>query len=678
MPEILGIDLETASGCDLKTHGAWAYSLHDSTEVYCVSFGFAECKGGYRYVRWEPGQPFPGDVAQWITELRPVLAHNVAFELAIWSNVLRGQVPPILDSQWVDTQPLGLAVNLPASLDGLAHALGCPTQKDKDGAKLMRAMANLSYDERLAVWFSELDTDENRLRLADYCEADVGAMLDCWYRLPKLSVAESAVHRVHLDINRRGVYLDRAFAQSCAKLAKERKAELDDETFSLTSGELANSRAAPALKAWLADQWAFLPVATRKKKLPDGTFEIATSETCDKNAVRKLMEDPSIAAEVRQLLANRTEANKVSSLSKLERVPLMIDGSGRTRDALAYCGAHTGRWTSYGLQIHNLAKDKMSDAEGALVRDAIRAEDLGQLKFVVAQPLDAISQSIRSCISAPPGRELIAADYSAIEARVVAWLAGQDDLVELFYEGEDVYIYAANNVGSDNRQLGKVMVLALGYGMGALKFHTTAGQWGVHLDPKDARKFQRAWRVANPMIVQFWGDLENACRDAIKERGTVFRCGRVACAATSQCLFVQLPSGRALRYWHPKITVGGTKTIKTLDEDGALVDFEMRVDEIRYMRPKGAAMMRESVYGGQLVENVTQAVARDLLAEATVRVDAVEPYDLVMHVHDSLAAEVPKGEGDVDEFCELMNASPEWAAGLPLSTEGYRDVRFRG
>jgi len=676
---ILGIDLETASGCDLKTHGAWAYSLHESTRVYCVGFGFAISRGEpYRYVRWEPGQPFPGEVAEWIEMGRPTLAHNAAFEVAIWTNVLAGLVPTIADEQWQDTQPLGLAVNLPASLDGLAHALGCPIQKDLAGGKVMNSMATLTFDDDLGVWFNKNDTPENRLVLADYCETDVGAMLDCWYRLPPLSVTEAAVYRVDCEINRRGVYLDQSFAASCASMSEERKGELDNEAFSMTAGDLANSRSAPTLKKWLADQWVFLPRVARRKKDDEGKFKTVLSETCDKNAVVGLLDDPNLATEVREVLLNRMESNKVTSLAKLKRVPLMVDEFGRLRNALAYCGAHTGRWTSYGLQIHNLAKDKMDSGEGSLVRLALRRGDLDLLKFAVDQPLDAISQSIRSCVASPPGRELIAADYSAIEARVVAWLAGQDDMLRLFENGTDVYIYQAGNVGSDNRQLGKVMVLALGYGMGALKFLDTAAKWGIHLDPKDARRFQKAWRESNKQIVQFWHDLEYACRDAIREPGETFQVGLVRCVATKSCLFVRLPSGRALRYWRPKIVSGGVKTVKTLNDEGELIDFEMHIDEIRYHRPKGAAMIVDSAYGGQLVENVTQAVARDLLAEATIRVDAVEPYDLVMHVHDSLAAEVPKGEGDVDEFCELMNASPSWATGLPLATEGYRDTRFRG
>jgi len=555
---ILGIDLETASGVELKTYGAWAYSLDESTRCYCVVFGFATARGCYSFTRWQPGEPFPEPVATWIEAGRPVLAHNAAFEVAIWNNVLAERVPMIADDQWRDTQPLGLAVNLPASLDGLAHALGCPIQKDLDGAKLMKRMATLRRGDD-GEWFSPDDTPENRQRLLAYCERDVGAMLDCWYRLPQLSTAEAAVYRVDLDINKRGVYLDQEFAGSCARLAEQRKAELDGEAFSLTAGELANSRAAPALKRWLADQWVMLPRIARKKKRADGTFKTALTETADKNAVLGLLDDPNLASEVRAVLLNRMESNKVTSLSKLKRVPLMVDAAGRLRNALAYCGAHTGRWTSYGLQVHNLAKDRMDPGEGNLVRLALRRGDLDLLKFAVEQPLDAISQSIRSCVAAPPGRELIAADFSAIEARVVAWLAGQEDVLRLFYHGTDVYVYAAGNVGSDNRQLGKVMVLALGYGMGALKFLDTAAAWGVCLEPREARRIQKAWRASNVAIVQFWHDLEDACRDAIRAVGKTFYCGLVSCVATASCLFVRLPSGRALRYWQPRIVSGGVR-----------------------------------------------------------------------------------------------------------------------
>ena len=307
------------------------------------------------------------------------------------------------------------------------------------------------------------------------------------------------------------------------------------------------------------------------------------------------------------------------------------------------------------------------------------ARDLDALKFLVDRPLEAVSWSLRSMICAAPGKELIAADWSAIEARVVAWLAGQADVLAVFARGEDIYVKAAADVGSKNRQLGKVCTLALGYGMGVLTFISTAAGYNIGLAPKEARRIQKAWRDANSAIVGFWKAIEEAAKLAIEQPGTVFTAGKIRAVSSKGCLGLVLPSGRTLRYWKPSVVMAKRK-IQVVDDDGVIEEKEIEREEIRFftMAQDKSSMAEESTYGGKLAENATQAVARDLLAAATVRVDRVKPYEIVMHVHDSLAAEVPAGAGDVDEFCRLLATPPPWAGGLPLAAEGYRSRYFRG
>jgi DNA polymerase len=599
----------------------------------------------------------------------------------VWANLLLGAgFPPVGLDQWQDTQALGLSLNLPVTLGGLARALGCPIQKDEEGAKLMRQMAVAEPDGE-GGWRYPLDTPENRTRLRAYCCRDVGAMLNCYWRMPTLSVTEACVWRVDQKINARGVYLDQAFASRCSKVAATRRTELDGEAFGITAGELANSTAVPSLKTWLAKSGVELPKVVRKRtSKTSGEMTYAKTETVDATTVRHLLEDPTLAAEVRAVLLNRQEASKATSLAKLDRVARMVGVDGRLHNALQYCGASTGRWTSYGFQVHNLRKDAMGPGEGSLVRLAIQRGDLDLLKLAHDRPLDAVSQSLRSVIVAPEGRDLVGGDFSAIEARVIAWLAGQDDVVNLFRDGADVYAYAARNVGSDNRELGKRCTLALGYSMGALKFIDTADVYGnIQLEPLEARRIQRAWRNANHNIVQFWYDLEDAAREAIENWGMVFRVGRIAVRSTETCLFLRLPSGRSIRYWRPRV-VECVKKFKVVEDDGTVVEREVRTDEVRFytVGKNKRNMVPEGTYGGKLAENVTQAVARDLLAEAMVRVEAVDPYEVVMHAHDSIAAEVPSGAGDVGEFCSIMSALPAWADGLPIKVDGYRGRRFRG
>lgn len=299
---------------------------------------------------------------------------------------------------------------------------------------------------------------------------------------------------------------------------------------------------------------------------------------------------------------------------------------------------------------------------------------------MMMRPLEAVSNWLRSIIVAAPGHELIAADFNAIEARVLAWLAGESAVLGALADpARDVYVEAARTVGSQDRWLGKLCALALGYSMGAIKFATTAASQGIVLPLKEARRITFAWREANQNIVSLWSKLEDACRAAIASRGVVIPVGEfLRVAANKECLQIRLPSGRVIRYWRPSVRTV-TKKIQTVDEDGEIVEVERETEEIRFWTSGANAvdMMPESTYGGKLVENVTQGISRDLLGEALLRLESAG-YPVVVHVHDSIVSEVTMGSGSVEQFCSIMETRPSWAADLPLKCEGYRGVRFKG
>lgn len=678
---VLGVDIETKSAADLPRVGQWAYAEDESTDVYCVVFGYAEEDGVYEFFDWEPDKHLPKDIKDFIESGGKVVAHNASFEFSIWENILEGcyGFPSIELEQLDDTQIRGMALNLPMSLGGLAKVLGCPVQKDTEGKALMLKMCKLVPDGEES-WTNAHDNAANRERLVTYCRDDVGATLDCYFRLKALDESEELTYQVDKRINARGVYLDRGFAEDCMAMVLARKEELDTEVVGGLSDWRAmfitNSVNPHALKRFLKEHEVEVPTRTRKKKV-GGQVIFKKSESTDKSAVAEMLARTDLHPDVRLVLNNRLESTKATSLSKLGRVNDMVGRDGRLRYALQLYGANTGRWTSSGLQVHNLPKDKLDGLSGA-VRACIRNRDLDGLKFLVDRPLEAISSCLRSIICAPPDKELIAADWSAIEARVIAWLAGQSDVLDVFERGEDIYVKAARDVGSSERALGKVCTLALGYGMGVLTFVTTAANWGVPLEVKEAKRIQKSWRVANNNIVDFWKDIEEAAKSAIDSPGEMFYAGQIKAVSNGGCLGLVLPSGRTLRYWKPSI-VTATATIKMVDDEGIVFEKEITREEIRFYKPGGGSgMVEESTYGGKLAENVTQAVARDLLAAATVRIDPLEPYTLVMHVHDSLAAEVPEGEGSVEEFEQLLVEQPSWAAGLPLAAEGYRNEYFKG
>jgi len=675
---ILGVDIETSSAHDIR-NGAWAYSQHESTIVYCVAFSLAWNSFPKRAnIEWEPGDDWPQPILEHIRGGGKVLAHNVGFEKSIFTNILtpHHDFPVIKSEQWIDTQAMGNAINMPASLGGLALALGCSVQKDTEGAALMRKMAKaISRDDG---YIYPYDTPKNRRRLVEYCSVDVGTMMDAYYKMKPLSEMEQKIWEVDQVINERGVFLDQEFAQKCASITDERSAELATEAFEISEGELPNSTGSPALKTWLESREISLPLANRKRK--DGTF--VKTPTANRQALEELLEG-ELPDDVRSIFNNRMEANKVASLSKLKRVPLMVGFDGRLRFSLSYSGTSTGRWIAYGLQVQNMPKTKLSREGFELVRELLQRGSLEGLKMVTDRPLEAISQCLRSVVASPPGHDLISGDFSSIEARGVAWLAEQNDVIDRFHEGADIYIYTAKSIGSDNRQLGKVCTLALGFGMGPLKFHVEAAKYGITLELKEAKRIQKLWRSNNHKIVEFWDDLENACRGAILDMGvgshTTRRVGRLAMWCKKECLFIRLPSGRTLRYWRPSVKFT-TRDIKTVDDEGNIVETKMTSHEIQYysVGKDKSTMQLDFLYGGKIADHVTQALARDLLACAVLRIESTDPYDVVIHIHDSVCAEVPTGAGDVNEFCTLMEQLPTWADGMPVAVEGYRDQCFRG
>lgn len=671
---ILGIDFETCSAVDIKRVGAWQYSCHPSTRVHCGVFIFAPNIGAKDLEeriahRWRPdsGEPIPFSVRRHIEQGFPVLAHNASFEKSIISNTLRDFPQPPMRA-WHDTAALAAAANLPWSLEGLANTFRGATKKDTDGGDLMKSKSKVEIADDGSFIYPTFTPDEWE-RLLSYCHDDVLAMLDCWFRVPQLTAAERLVWLADQKINLRGVRLDQERASIMARMAAARSKTLNADIFAETGSMVPKTSSVNDLRDWLTDAGVTLPKLPRKQK--DGSFK--ATPTANAETLKRLVNGDA-NAEIKRVLALRLEAGKLTSLAKLKRIPELVSNDGRLRYALRYCEAHTGRWASHGLQLHNLPRDRLGGIRD-VVESLVADDDLEVLEMLVDEPLAVLSQLLRSVIVAAPGYELLAGDFSAIEARVLAWLAGQQDVLDIFASGQDVYVADAKSIGSDDRQLGKVARLGLGYGMGAKKFAVTALSYGVALSLKEARRVQLAWRANNPMIVGFWHALEQAFRDAIVTEGQVFTAGRVEVVRYGACLHAKLPSGRSVRYWRPR-TRHVLKRIETVNEEGEIVISEFETEEVQFFVPDARTMLVESTYGGKLCENLTQAVSRDLLGEALLRLED-NGYPAVMHVHDAIASEVLAGTRDVAEFCQLMATAPAWAHGLPIAVDGYRDTRFR-
>lgn len=368
---IVGIDFETASAADLKTVGAWAYSLHPSTRVWCAVIGWMDGIDRYHSFRWNYSKSGRNDPPKDLLELLltdpTMLAHNCAFEKAIWQNVLTPRYGwPAMPVRWEDTQAHAAAANLPVTLEGLGAALGCPIQKDTEGGDLMRKMCWLDKDGD--DWRNDHDTPENQERLLRYCETDVRSMFAIWQRVPKMIPSERRLWELDQKINARGMWIDRPLVQRMLTLAEKRKRQLLVEAVDHSDFDLISPTAAGDVKAFLKDRGVELPKVARVRV----TGEKHESETVGRAAAAEIAKNESTDPSVRAVLENRMEMGKLASLAKLRKVEHLVDPrDGRLRNSLQFCAAHTGRWSSRGLQVHNFPRDKRKPEEVARVRKLI-------------------------------------------------------------------------------------------------------------------------------------------------------------------------------------------------------------------------------------------------------------------------------------------------------------------
>lgn len=368
--------------------------------------------------------------------------------------------------------------------------------------------------------------------------------------------------------------------------------------------------------------------------------------------------------DIRRAIELRLSLAKTPS-SKYEAIRVRTEGS-RVRGALLYHGASTGRWSSTGINLQNMPRPSFDNTDTCI--ELFKYRDPDTISMLFGDPMEALSSCLRGMITAPEGRRLIVADYSAIEARVLAWLAGQRDVIDVFkshgklYEHTAAQIYRIplDQVTKAQRQIGKVAALALGYQGAVGAFQSMAGNYGLHVEDAQAEQIKNDWREANKNIVQFWYDLDAAAVAAVRD-GEQHSVGNISFKKSGTFLYCRLPSGRLLAYCQPRVEQG-----------------RFGNDQVTYMGINSYSRKweRQHIYGGKWAENVTQAIARDLMAEAMLRVESAG-YEVVLSVHDELLAEADDGFGSVEEFEALMCELPTWAKGLPLNAAGFEAKRYR-
>lgn len=645
---VVFLDFETRSTVGLPNTGVYPYAEHPDTGIWCMAYAFDDEEPQV----WLPTDGnLPDRLAQHIWNGEEMHAWNAQFERLVWRHKMTAWVEPTL-TQWHCTMARAATYGLPLHLAQAASALLVDEQKDMEGKRLMMQMSRprrLDEDGR-PVWWD--DPDKLR-RLIEYCKQDVRTERAIHHKLQEPSCSERRIWVLDQQINDRGVGLDLPLieaAKECAEVALEQANTRLEE---ITNGEVTAVSEVVSLTAWL------------NKHTP--------CDSVAKPAVEDMLAR-EVPADVREALMLRREAGK-SSVAKLATMLDYRAADGRAHGLLQYMGASgTGRWAGRGIQPQNFPRGVVKDVENFI--PAVLNKNLDAIRSAGAAPMEVISSMLRSTFIAKPDHRFIVEDYNAIEARVLAWLAGQEDLIELFRTGGKVYETMAATIfdvpvesvakGSKERHVGKEAVLGLGYQMGWSKFQARcASQAKVQLSDEKAREAVTAYRAKNDKIARLWSSMEQAALSATNLRPVRIAGGKIEFFRSGEWLVMRLPSKRTLKYFKPRAVEretpwGATKT-------GVMVTG---------VNSTTKQWGNQYLYGGLLVENAVQAIARDLLADAMVKLDDAG-YPIVLTVHDEVVVEPQYGFGSQEEVERIMQTVPDWAVGCPVTVEGWEGERYK-
>ena len=629
----ISIDFETFSECDIRKAGAYAYSIHPTTEVLCLSYAI----DNEPPTTWLPSHPPPQRLFDLLAEPDSLLwAWNVFFEMSIWHNVLAW--PELEWEQWQDTAALAAAQAYPRALEKCGTALGLSSDqaKSKRGKTLIQRLCKPYRGAR--------NNDPLMLQeLYDYCEQDVIAERSIRHRLRPLKGIEKDVFKADQEINWRGVRLDKESILNAITIIDRHTKRLNLEVGNITQGALDNTASRAKSLRWINEQGYSL-------------------EEYDKNAISNALEDKDCPGHVKEFLKIRQSLSKSST----KKYNSMLDSLGldnRVHGSLMYHGASTGRWAGRLLNPQNLPRPTIDNVDEVI--EQMRVCDPAAIS---GEPMESLSSCLRGMLIASEGHRLICADYSSIEARVLAWLCDHKTALSTFATGKDIYKFTAasmykvdyDQVTKDQRFIGKVATLALGYQGGVKAFQRMAGLYGEEFDDREALKVRDDWRDANKPITRLWAAVSRAAKNAISYAPKSFQVAKGEFKYLQGDLLFKLPSKRILSF--PKARLVAGKHNSEIVYEG-VDNHTHRWGEIR-------------AYGGFLVQSITQAVARDVLAEAILRLEH-HGYDVVLHVHDEIVSDVPKKHGSLKQFEKIMCNSPGWAAGLPIEAEGYESDRYR-
>lgn len=699
------IDFETYSDCDLRKEGAWNYSRHPSTRVLCAAISV----GVQPPTLYFSQSDITGVVNQYFKEGHTFYAWNSFFECCIINNTLDlGGI--VHFEKWNDIMSWAAAASLPQGLGQCAQVFfpkNTELQKDKIGGSLINKLckpqrASWLQLSRSELWMSEnpeaaalitkalelkqlttkikdtaqkiveverykalvsqydgitvapiykhYDYEELLQQMGQYCVQDVIVERELSKLIRPLSEEEKRVWVQDQKINWRGVKCDTLFCENATSIFENAKIEKQKAMQQETG--LANPNSTAQLLPWL-----------QATGLEISNLQAAT--------VRECLLEPELTEAARRVLTHRSSSARTPPKKYVAMLDRADKRDHRIRGTLSYHAASTGRWASRGINVQNLPRPAIKSFEEPV--QFIRDNDEASLELCYGDKIDALCSLIRCAIIPSEGNSLVVSDYSAIEARVLAWLAGSKSILEVFNTHGKLYEYTATQIyGVDldkvtkaQRHIGKTAALALGYQGGPSALIRMANAYGIDIPAELAEKIVKKWRAANKDIVNLWYRTQEKAIEAVLSKGDVVKVNHYIAFKFGKFkgrpyLYCRLPSGRLLSYVNPKLVQG------------------MYGNQLTYAGVNSFTRQWERIdtYGGKLVENITQAVARDVLANAKLNVVGTDYDNVVLSVHDELICDVPKDKASSDKLSEIMCDTPDWAKGLPISAEGEVTERY--
>lgn len=651
------LDYESKSEADLRAVGAVEYAKHPSTEIMCAGYKINKEPAKI----WKPGLD-PSELLNVIYDSRfTVVVHNKMFEDCITRFVLGKYHTRAIHRtpNWRCSAAKAAAMALPRDLERASGVMQLAVQKDMEGNRLVKKYMKPrrkwwdwkeKFDKGQAYDWEEpkkyFDDPEELEKIYQYCLTDVETEYLLDLKLPHLSETETKIWELNQWMNLRGVKIDVETASLVLNLIDTQSKNLNAELKKITGGAVTTAAQRDRILSWIKYQ-----------KAPIGNLQAAT--------VAAVLNTDGVPPKVRRVLEIRQSLSK-SSTKKYQAMVTRAGSDGRVRDLGLYHGDHTGRESGTGLQVKNLPKGKIKDTNKAI--EVIKSGDLKLIELLYGDSFQAFSSCIRGMITATPGWWLYSADYNAIECRVLNWLAGETGVLKDFENGVDLYVKMAKRIGMDDRSIGKILELALGFGMGVDKLFQTCLDWGVNggrgLTIEQCEAGVKAYRSSHPNVVKFWHMQENAAVQAVRKKHSVIKTKvGISWGMWEKFLWCELPGGKKLYYFGPEVR----------QEPTPWGEFRPKLYHW-HIENTTKQWVCSPTYGGKLVENIVQATARNLMFDAALRLKE-HGYHYMFSVHDEIVAEAQKGS--VQEFEKILLQKPLWAKGLPIAVGAWKDLRYR-